>query len=139
MKRRTLVQAFGLGLLTRFAPIEVALASSETSKEGNRMIIVTVEVEFEDDQIHEKRSAIQAMDEATAREPGCLAYKSSFDATNPNILRIYEMWESMDALMPHFATPHMADFQAALSSLKAKGMDARVYEVSQELPFPNQG
>jgi quinol monooxygenase YgiN len=139
MNRRTLVQVLGLGLLTGFELIEEAMASSETDKEGNRMIIVTVEVEFEDNQIHEKRSAIQAMDEATAKEPGCLAYKSSFDATNPNILRIYEMWESMDALKPHFATPHMAEFQAALSSLKAKGMDAKVYEVSKELPFPNQG
>ena len=101
------------------------------------MIIVTFEVEFEDDQIHNKRDAIRAMDEATLQEVGCLAYKSSFDVTNPRILRIYEMWESMDALIPHFQTPHMAAFQAELSGLQAIGMDAKVYEISRELPFPN--
>jgi len=101
------------------------------------MIIVTVDVEFEDDQIQKKRSAIRAMDEATAKEAGCLAYKSSFDATNPRILRIYEMWETMEALKPHFKTPHMAEFQSALNGLKTNGMVAKVYEVARELPFPN--
>ncbi len=101
------------------------------------MIIVTVEVEFEDNGIHEELDAIRAMDKATTNESGCLTYKSSFDAANPNILRIYEMWESMEVLKPHFKTAHMADFQKALSGLKTKGMEAKVYEIDKELPFPN--
>lgn len=86
------------------------------------MIGVTGEVEFEDAQFFQILNAIKAMDATTAQEPGCIAYKSSLDATNPNILRIYEMWEMM----------------AALDGLNAKAMDAKVYEVSRKLPFPNQ-
>jgi quinol monooxygenase YgiN len=123
-------------LLSSLAATRASAGETEDPK-GNSMIIVTVEVEFQDDEIHQKLDAIRTMDEATAQEEGCIAYRSSFDASNPRILRIYEMWESMEALEPHFQTPHMAEFQSALSSLKAKGMDARVYEVARELPFPN--
>ena len=101
------------------------------------MIIVTFEVEFEDDKIQEHRNAIRKMDEATAKEAGCIAYKSSFDANNPRILRIYEMWESMETLYPHFQTPHMGAFQTALAGMTSKRMEAKVYEVARELPFPN--
>lgn len=101
------------------------------------MIIVTVEVEFEDDEIHQATDAIKAMDAASNQEDGCISYRSSFDVTNPRILRIYEMWEPMEALGPHFQTPHMGEFQAALSGLKSKGMTAKVYEVAKELPFPD--
>ena len=82
-------------------------------------------------------NAIKAMDEAAAREIGCITYKTSFDANNSRSMRIYEMWESMDALIPHFQTPHMAEFQKALGGLKSKSMEAKVYEISKELPFPN--
>ncbi|MCG7522796.1 putative quinol monooxygenase [Ruegeria sp. Ofav3-42] len=136
MRRRTTLGGLGAMVLLELTGTRRAMADSIDTK-GNHMIIVTVEVEFENDGIHEKRDAIKAMDEATAMEEGCIAYKSSFDATNPRILRIYEMWESMDALVPHFKTRHMAEFQAALSGLAAKGMDAKVYEVARELPFPN--
>ncbi len=135
MNRRTLLQTLSAALLAGPTP---SVLNAATSK-GSPMLIVTVEVEFEDAGIHEQLAEIQAMDAATAEEPGCLAYRSSFDVTNPNLLRIYEMWESMEALTPHFQTPHMAKFQAALSGLNTKGMTAKVYEVAQELPFPNAG
>lgn len=135
MQRRTLLQTLAAACLA--GPTHTLLSAAPSK--GPSMLIVTVEVEFEDAGIHEKLAEIQAMDAATAAEPGCLAYRSSFDVTNPNLLRIYEMWDSMEALTPHFQTPHMARFQAALSGLNTKGMTAKVYEVAQELPFPNAG
>ena len=137
IKRRTLLTLAGAGLLAGATPFEHAIAASNADMKGTQMIIVTFEVEFEDDQIQKRRDAIRAMDAATALEAGCIAYNSSFDANNPRILRIYEMWESMEALIPHFKTPHMAEFQAALAGLASKSMEAKVYEVSRELPFPN--
>lgn len=100
------------------------------------MIIVMVEIEFEDDEIQFRKDDIRKMDAASGAEDGCISYKSSFDANNPRILRISERWESMEALVPHFQTAHMAAFRTALGGLKSKGMDAKVYEVSRELPFP---
>lgn len=135
MNRRELIRAISAGALLGSAPMKIL--ANTTEMKGNGMIIVTFEVEFEDDQIQEKRAAISAMDAATAKEDGCITYKSSFDANNPRILRIYEMWESMEALVPHFKTPHMAEFRTALSGLESKSREAKVYEVAQELPFPS--
>jgi len=102
------------------------------------MIIVTFEVSFEKDVIGGVREAFRIMDQETAKEAGCLKYVSSQDVNDPRIVRIYEMWESMEALVPHFQTAHMAAFQKALGGLDAVSTDARVYEVARELPFPNQ-
>ena len=137
MKRRNFLKLSGTSLMAILTPLGPALAAPLTKMEGNKMIIVTFEVEFEGDQIQQKREAIRAMDEATAMEPGCITYNSSFDVNNPRILRIYEMWDSMDALIPHFQTSHMVEFQTALAGLSSKSMEAKVYEVSKELPFPN--
>lgn len=137
MERRAILQALAASIVTGMVPGHVFAAVQKLEQKDRAMTIVTVEVEFEDNQIQQKLAAVQQMDAATAEEAGCISYKSSLDATNPNILRIYEMWESMDALIPHFQTPHMAAFQAELSSLKSKGMTAKVFEVSKELPFPN--
>lgn len=137
MKRRTLLKITGASVIAAMGKLGAAMAASNSQLKGIGMIIVTFEVEFEDDQIHGELDAIKTMDEATARETGCITYKTSFDANNSRIMRIYEMWESMDALIPHFQTPHMAEFQKALGGLKSKSMEAKVYEISKELPFPN--
>lgn len=102
------------------------------------MIIVAVEVFLEEgESVEGVRDAFRVMDEETQKEAGCLKYVSSVDVNDPTIVRIYELWESMEVLVPHFKTPHMAAFQQALGGLKTKSMDAKVYEISKELPFPN--
>ncbi len=101
------------------------------------MIIVTVEVTFAEDVIEGLRGAFLGMDEATAKEAGCLKYVSSVDVHDARIVRIYEEWESMEKLEPHFKTPHMAEFQNAFAGVETVSMQAKVYEVSRELPFPN--
>ena len=104
------------------------------------MIIVAVEVVFEEGALEGEgiREAFRVMDAESQKEPGCLKYTSSVDINDPTIVRIDEMWESMEALEPHFQTPHMAAFQNALSGLGTKSMEAKVYEISKELPFPNR-
>ena len=102
------------------------------------MIIVDVEVHLEEgESIDGVREAFKAIDEASQQETGCLKYVSSVDVNDPTIIRIYEQWESMEVLKPHFQTAHMRAFQEALGGLKVKCMDAKVYEVAGELPFPN--
>jgi quinol monooxygenase YgiN len=103
------------------------------------MLIVTVEVVFEGGFMEAEgvRDAFQAMEHATRSEPGCLRYVSSIDVHDSRVLRIYEEWESMEALVPHFKTSHMAEFQTALGGLQSVSMDAKVFEIRKELPFPN--
>lgn len=52
-------------------------------------------------------------------------------------MRIYELWESMEALEAHFKAPHMEVFQKALGGIQPKSMDAKVYEINKELALPN--
>jgi quinol monooxygenase YgiN len=103
------------------------------------MIIVAVDVVFGEDptEVEGIRDAFRVMEEETRKETGCLKYVSSVDIHDSTIVRIYELWESMEALEPHFKTLHMADFQKALGGVQTKSMEAKVYEVSKELPFPN--
>ena len=63
------------------------------------MIIVAVEVLLEEGgSVDDVRGAFRIMDEETLKESGCLKYVSSIDINDPTIVRIYEIWESMEAL-----------------------------------------
>jgi quinol monooxygenase YgiN len=118
---------------------EATAAPAPIQDEGDKMIIVEVDVTFGEGALDGEgvRDAFRAMEEQTRKEPGCIKYVSSVDIHDPSVVRIYEVWGSMDALVPHFKTQHMADFQEALGGIETKGMTAKVYEVSRELPFPN--
>jgi quinol monooxygenase YgiN len=80
-------------------------------------------------------AAALTMSAASKAEPGCGAYEFSWDLGDPNLLHIREEWESQDALDAHFATPHMADFGAALGGLLAGAPSLTRYEVSSSGPF----
>ena len=112
---------------------------SEQGEQKGGWIVVTVEVIFGEGAIDVEgvRDAFRIMDEESRKEPGCLVYVSSVDINDSTIVRIYELWESMEALQSHFKTPHMAAFQTALSGIEAKSMSAKVFEIKRELPFPN--
>ncbi len=114
-------------------------AEHENEEAGERMVIVEVNVTFGEGAIDGDgvRDAFLAMETKTREEAGCITYVSSVDIHDSKIVRIYEVWDSMDSLVPHFKTQHMADFQKALGGIETKGMTAKVYEVSRELPFPN--
>ena len=104
------------------------------------MIIVDVEVVFEDAGAIDSqgvREAFRVMDEASQKEEGCVKYVSSVDVNDPRVVRIYEVWESMEKLVPHFKTPHMTAFQAALGGVKTKSYVAKAYDVNGEVEFPN--
>lgn len=78
-------------------------------------------------------AAIEMMRE-TLKEPGCTSYAFTADLVDPNVFRIFEEWESSEALEAHFATTHMKTFQAAIASLKVEALDVKRYEVSRVGP-----
>jgi quinol monooxygenase YgiN len=43
----------------------------------------------------------------------------------------------MEALEAHFKTPHMASFGAAISKIKPKNMNVKVYDVAGEVALPS--
>ena len=98
------------------------------------MIVVNATIEATAETIEAMREAIAKMEAASQAEDGCYDYTFSVELNNPNVLRITEKWESMNHLAAHFATPHMADFQAAMGANPPKSVDAKFYEVEEVGP-----
>jgi quinol monooxygenase YgiN len=71
----------------------------------------------------------RVMAEATQMEPGCISYDFYLGLSDPNTLMLFQEWETMEALMKHFQTPHMEDFLRALPDLVSGEIITRRYAV----------
>jgi quinol monooxygenase YgiN len=100
------------------------------------MIIVRVKVESSADAIETLRPDLVEMERATREEVGCRDYVFCRELADPNRLRILEVWDSMEALRAHFATPHMAAFRKALAGAPPRTMEVEVHELGAELELP---
>lgn len=73
--------------------------------------------------------------EATHAEAGNHEYVFSADPADPGRVRIFEIWESEEALASHFGEPHMAEFGGKLGGLGVTGNDLIKYTVSGSGPL----
>lgn len=92
------------------------------------MIIVQGWVRLAPRDIAALRPAAAAMVAATLAEPGCIAYSFAEDLLEPGVMRIAELWADEAALDAHFATPHMASFNAALAGASLTGASVKAYK-----------
>jgi len=100
------------------------------------MIVVLVQVESSAEDIDALSDTLREMEAATRAEAGCHDYSFCQEISDPNRMRVVELWESMEALSLHFATPHMATFNAALASRPPRSMTLKVHELGPELELP---
>ena len=96
------------------------------------MLIVAAKVTLGPDAIKTLTPLAQKMAVETLKEPGCIEYAFSVDLSDPNLVRIFEKWESQEALDNHFTTPHMGEFQAGLAEADVRGVEAKIYDISGE-------
>jgi quinol monooxygenase YgiN len=61
------------------------------------------------------------------KEAGCRAYGLWADPDVRGRFRIFEEWESQEALTEHFGTPHFAEFGGSLGDLGLASMDIHRY------------
>jgi quinol monooxygenase YgiN len=101
------------------------------------MLIVLAEVESSLESIETIRGALVDMEKSSRAESGCHDYTFSQEIGDPSRLRIVELWESMDALRAHFATPHMAKFRESLAGTPPKSMSVKVHELGDQLELPS--
>jgi len=101
------------------------------------MIVINARVTVRDGQVARMKQAMAEMERASRTEPGCFEYAFATDVSDPTIVRIVERWESLEALRAHFATPHMAAFQAAMQKDPPAGMELKAYRV-EEIPLPTR-
>ncbi len=66
-------------------------------------------------------------------EPGCLEYAMSADAVDPSLVRLFEMWSSLDDLQAHLqrirSSPPAADGVPVLAR------DMKIYAGAKERAF----
>lgn len=91
------------------------------------MIIVSGVLSF-DPSVHDKALRLAgALADATLREPGCRAYGFWMDPEVRGRFRIFEEWDSQEALTDHFATPHFAAFGQGFEEGELNSMDVHRY------------
>jgi quinol monooxygenase YgiN len=85
-----------------------------------------------------REAAIEAavtMAGETRKEAGCLSYAFYTDVEDPARIRVFEEWESAEALELHFRTAHMAEFRAALGRLQNLSGGVHRYVVTERAPL----
>jgi quinol monooxygenase YgiN len=100
------------------------------------MIAVAVEAVVDPAAVERVRGALAKMERASRAEPGCLTYAFSVDVNDPSMVRITELWKSMQDLEAHFATAHMAEFRQAVGALQPTSLKVKAYEVAREVALP---
>jgi len=101
------------------------------------MIVVNARIEADPDTIAALKPAIATMEAASRAEAGCEDYTFSVELNDPGVVRITEHWRDMATLAAHFATPHMAQFGAAMRAHPPKRLDVRCFEAT-EVPLPGR-
>ena len=86
------------------------------------MILIAGTISLDSDNVDEALAAIVPLMQATQAEEGCIDYVLSADPLTSGCIRIFEKWESDDALEVHMKAPHMAAFQGKLSALGVTGL-----------------
>ena len=94
------------------------------------MIVVTGVIEIDAEHVWPATTAAAKMIKASRAEEGCIEYCFYVDITETRRFRVYEEWESEEALQAHFATPHMAEFREALKSFRILDRKIMKYEVN---------
>lgn len=67
---------------------------------------------------------------ASRNDPGCIGYRLYEDLETPNDFVIIEEWESQEALLAHFATPHIATFMREMPPLLTAPPDVQFHTVA---------
>jgi quinol monooxygenase YgiN len=95
-------------------------------------LIIAGTIDVEPSELDEVMPHLVEMMVASNAESGCIDYSFTRDEIVPGRIRLFEKWESDEALAAHFASPHMATFQAAASEFSDLGRELAKYGISSE-------
>ncbi|MDR3513178.1 MAG: putative quinol monooxygenase [Caulobacteraceae bacterium] len=72
---------------------------------------------------------------ATRAEDGCIEYAFSFDAADPGLIRVFEIWRDKAALAAHGQAEHMKRWRAAGAEFGVSDRNITLYETASERPL----
>ena len=71
----------------------------------------------------------------TRREPGCRTYTFARDVLEPDVIRVFEIWESREALAAHGTSAHIRQWRDALKEIGVASRDIRSWEADEGQPL----
>lgn len=92
------------------------------------MIVISEIFRVKVDKIEEAKVAFVLAQDASSAEDGCISYRFFQDLEMLTDFRLFEEWESQDALATHAKSSHIADFRAAQADFVV-GKDLNRYEI----------
>jgi quinol monooxygenase YgiN len=96
------------------------------------VIIVSGRFRLPPERLAEARPAMEKVIAASLAEPGCRAYSYAKDVGEAGLFRVYEEWDSRDALDAHFAAVHMREWQETRAALGFHDRSVSAYDVSEK-------
>lgn len=94
------------------------------------MIVVSGTVEVRPDMRAHAVELIRWLMAETAKEQGCQTYRFYADLEKPELFRVFEEWESAEALAAHSKSEHMAEFYKEAANMLAGAPDITKYEIA---------
>ncbi|MDH3298874.1 MAG: antibiotic biosynthesis monooxygenase [Acidimicrobiia bacterium] len=67
---------------------------------------------------------------ATRQEEGCHEYVFSPDVDDPDLIRLYELWDGQEQLDAHLRTPHIAAWRDASEGLFT-GRSVQIFTIAE--------
>ncbi len=92
------------------------------------VIVVAGSFRFPKDQVDAALEPMKRMIDASRSEAGCIEYAYAHDVCDPGLFRVYEVWASHQALLEHFASPHMLEWQEEREALGFYERDISAFE-----------
>jgi quinol monooxygenase YgiN len=75
--------------------------------------------------------AMRKVTRLTHSDAGCLQYHFYADLEDPNMLHVFEEWESAEALTLHLQQPHTLEFLGAIGAIAAGPPQVKRYVVAE--------
>lgn len=94
------------------------------------MLVISGEIRVAPESRATAVAAAIKVEQATRKEAGCLSYSFYSDLEDPNVFRIFEEWESADALSAHLKTPHIAEFRKEMAEVTILSRRLKNYEIA---------
>jgi quinol monooxygenase YgiN len=95
------------------------------------MIVVSGTFRLGESSIDAAKAAAAEMARETRKESGCITYAFFQSIEEAATFRVFEEWESDDALKAHFEAPHMKIFREKLGSLEVLERKVSRYVVDE--------
>lgn len=99
------------------------------------MIVVSGTLKLKPESLQTLRDLARETIRGTRAETGCIVYSFAEDLVEPGLVRIYEEWETMEALDTHGKTPHIAKWREALSGVEILSRELKTIEAGATAPL----